>query len=198
MESYVIRPMTWPVLRLFSRNPLVRTSDRIDVAVVTLAVLVIVIAAACAGVVGTMVYDARAQTYVEQAQTRHPATAIAVEDSKTPVMSETTGSTVYARWQANGSDHADVFGCDAGVKADDPLQVWVDGLGNRVDPPTSIACAGTDAVSVAVVAWLSVVLAVTGLVIAVRARTNRARDIQWERDIRCLVGDDGGRTNSSQ
>ncbi|MBO0880502.1 MAG: hypothetical protein J2P17_09180, partial [Mycobacterium sp.] len=161
MERFVIRPMTWPVLRLFSRNPLLRASDRIDAAVVALAILAVVIAAACAGVLGTMVYDTRAQTYRAEAQTRHPVPAIAVEDSKTTAMPDATVSTVHARWHANGADHADVLGCDEGVKAGDPLQVWVDAHGNRVDAPTSIACAGIDAASVAMVAWLSAVLAVT-------------------------------------
>ena len=62
MESFVIRPTTWPVLRLFSRNPLIRTSDRIEAAAAALAGLLIVIAAACAGVIGTMIH-------------RHPVTA---------------------------------------------------------------------------------------------------------------------------
>jgi hypothetical protein len=198
MESFAIQPTTWPVLRLFSRNPLVRTSDRLEGAVVTLAVLVVVIAAACAGALGTMVYDARAQTYLAQAQTRHPAVAIAVENSKTTVMPETTTCTVHVRWQANGTDHAEVLGCDADVKAGDPLRVWVDALGNRVDPPTSLACAGIDAVGVAIVAWLSALLVVTLMVAAARGHLNRKRDAQWEREIRCLVDDSGGRTSSSQ
>src|ERR1700738_2297944 len=98
MESFVIRPMTWPVLRLFSRNPLMRTSDRIEAAVVTLAGLLVVVAAACAGVIGAMIHDAEAQNYLEQAQTRHAVVAIAVDDSKPAVSSETTASRVYARW----------------------------------------------------------------------------------------------------
>jgi hypothetical protein len=198
MESFVTWPTTWPVLRLFSRNPLIRTSDRIDAAVATLAVVVVVIAAACAGALGTMVYDVRAHTYLEQAHTRHPVAAIAVEDSKTTVTPETTTSTVHARWQVNGTERAEVLGCDEDVKAGDPLQVWIDDHGNRVDPPTSIACAGIDAIAVAIAAWLSVVLAVTLVVAAARIHTNRTRDAQWEREIRCLVDDDGGRTNSSQ
>jgi hypothetical protein len=32
----------------------------------------------------------------------------------------------------------------------------------------------------------------------VGAHANRMRDAQWEQDIRCLVDDDGGRTNTSQ
>ena len=73
MQSFVIRPMTWPVLRLFSRNPLVRVSDRIETAVVTLAVLFVVIATACAGVAGTMIHDSQAQKYLEQQQTGMPS-----------------------------------------------------------------------------------------------------------------------------
>ena len=82
MQSFAIRPMTWPVLRLFSRNPLIRTSDRIETAVVTLAVLLVVIATACAGVVGTIIHDNQTQKYLQQAQTRHAVVATAVDDSE--------------------------------------------------------------------------------------------------------------------
>jgi hypothetical protein len=61
MESFVIRPTTWPVLRLVSRNPLIRTSDRVEAAVAALAVLLVVVAAACAGVAGTMIHDTETQ-----------------------------------------------------------------------------------------------------------------------------------------
>jgi hypothetical protein len=40
MENFVIRPMTWPVLRFFSRSPLMRTTDRVE-AVAALAVLLV-------------------------------------------------------------------------------------------------------------------------------------------------------------
>ena len=139
MESFVIRPMTWPVLRLFSRNPLIRTSDRIEAAVATLAGLLVVIAAACAGVIGTMIHDTETQNYLEQARTRHAVVATAVDDSKPAASPETTASTVHARWQVNGLAHADVLGWDYAVKAGDPLQIWVDGDGNRVDRPTPVA-----------------------------------------------------------
>jgi hypothetical protein len=198
MESFVIRPMTWPVLRLFSRNPLMRTSDRIEAAVVTLAGLLVVVAAACAGVIGTMIHDAEAQNYLEQARTRHAVVAIAVDDSKPAVSSETTASRVYARWQANGVVHADILGWDYAVKAGDPLQIWVDGDGNRADRPTPVERAAADALTAAIVGWLIVALAAAQVVCAVRAHANRMRDAQWEREIRYLVDDDGGRTNRSR
>jgi hypothetical protein len=185
------------VLRLFSRNPLVRTSDRIEAAVVTLAALVVIIAAACAGALATMVHDARAQMYIEQAKTRHPVVAIAVEDSKQTIAPETMASTVYARWQANATDHAAVLSWDEDVKAGDRLQIWVDADGNRAGQPSPISRAVTDAVSVAIVAWLSAVLAVTGMVSAARAYAGATRDAQWEREIRCLF-EGKGCTNSPQ
>ena len=198
MESFAIRPMTWPVLRRFSRNPLIRTSDRIEAAVVALAVLLVFIATACAGVLGTIIHDTETQNFLQQAQTRHAVVATAVADSKPAVSSETTASTVFARWQVNGRDHSDKLSWDYAVKAGEPLPIWVDADGNRVDRPTPVERAAVDALTEAVVGWLIVVLAAAQVVSAVRAHAIRMRDAQWEREIRYLVDDDGGRTNSSQ
>ena len=84
------------------------------------------------------------------------------------------------------------------VKAGGSLQIWVDDDGNRVDQPTPIARAAMDALSVAVVGWSVVALAVAEVVAAVRAHLKRIRDTQWAIAIRSLVEDDGGRTNHSQ
>ena len=72
MESFVIRPTTWPVLRLFSRNPLMRTRDRIEAAAAALAGLLIVIAAACAGVIGTMIHIPRPRTILNRLERDMP------------------------------------------------------------------------------------------------------------------------------
>jgi hypothetical protein len=197
MQSFVIRPMTWPVLRIFSRNPLVRTSDRIESAIIAVALLLVVIATACAGVVGTAVYDAKAQLYRGQAQTRHALVATVVTDSEPAVSPETTAFTVQARWRLSGIDHVDLIGWNNSVKAGDQLQIWVDDLGNRVEKPSPVERAAIDALSAAVVGWLIVIAATAQVVVVVRAHTSRMRDAQWERDIRCLVDEDGGRTNHS-
>jgi hypothetical protein len=197
VDCFVVRRRMWPVFRLFSRNPLIRTSDRIEATVVTLAALVVILAAACAEALGMVVHDARARMYTEQARTRHPIVAIALEDSKKTATPETTAATVYARWEVNGAAHTGVLSWDDDVRAGDPLQIWVDAGGNRVGQPSPVSRAGTDAVSVAIVTWLSVVLAVTGTVCAVRVQTSRTRDAQWERETRCLFNDEDY-TNSSQ
>jgi hypothetical protein len=195
MENFLIRPMTWPLLRFFSRSPLMRTTDRVEAAVAPLAVLLVVIAAACAGVIGTMIHDTETQNYREQARTRHVLVARAVDDSKPAGSAETTAFAVHARWQLHGVDHTGVLATHYAVKAAGSLQVWVDDDGNRVDQPTPIARAAMDALSVAVVGWSVVALAVAQVVAAVRAHLHRMRDAQWEREIRSLVEDDGGRTN---
>ncbi len=198
MQSFVIRPMTWPALRLFSRNPLIRTSDRIETAVVTLAVILVVIATACAGVLGTIIHDNQTQKYLEQARTRHAIVANAVADSQPAVPPETTAFTVQAQWRLNGIDHADLLGWNSSAKAGEPLQIWVDDNGQRVEQPRPIERAAVDAVLAAVVGWLIVVAAAAQVVVLVRAHATRMRSAQWERDIRCLIDDDGGRTNRSQ
>jgi len=190
--------MTWPGLRLFSRNPLVRASDRIESAVSAFALLFVVIATACAGVLGTAVYDAKAQTYREQAKTRHAVVATAVADSEPAVSPETTAFTVQARWRLSGIDHSDLFGWKSSVKAGERLQIWADDHGDRVEQPSPVGRAAVDALTAAAVGWLIVVAAAAQIVFVVRAHAIRMRDAQWERAIHCLVDDDGGRTNRSQ
>lgn len=81
MDSFAVRPGTWPVLRIFNRSPLMRASDRIEAAIVPLAALLVMIAAACAGVLGTFVYGAEKQQYLGEAAARHTVVATALDDS---------------------------------------------------------------------------------------------------------------------
>lgn len=198
MDSFVIRPMTWPGLRVMSRNPLVRASDRVESVVIMLAAVAVLVAAAGMGAVGTMVYSAQAQMYAQQAQTRHAVMATAVENSKTVATPQTMVTTVYARWQLNGADAAAELTWNGPVTAGERLPIWVDDQGNRVTRPALASRAAAEAITVAVIGWLSVVLAVVHGASTVRIRANRMRDAQWDHDISCLVDDDGGYTNRMQ
>lgn len=182
---------------MLSRNPLVRASDRLEAAAITVAVFVILAAAACAGALGTIVHDASIRVCAEEAQTRHPVVATAVEDSRIMPASPLAAFTVNARWRVDGTDHAGELSSEEAVKAGDPLPIWVDVDGKPVRPPLPPSRAVTDAVSVAIVAWSTTVLTVAALVSRVQFDVRRMRDAQWEHDIRCLIGDDGGRTSSS-
>jgi hypothetical protein len=198
MGSNAIRPKTLPVLRLFSRNPLIRASSRMQAAIVALVVSVVVVAAACAGVLGTLIYRAEMQNYRDQVQTRHEVVATAVDDSKAAVSPDATAFTVDARWEANGINHTGAIGWDDAVKAGDRLQIWVDADGNPVTRPAPPELAGPEAVIAAIAAWFIMVLAAVPVVALVRANARDKREAQWDRDIRSLVDDGGGRTNTPQ
>jgi hypothetical protein len=184
----------WWVLRACGRNPLVRGSDRLELLITALGILVVLVAAACAGALGTAVHEARSSVYSAQAQTRRTVIARAIDDS-TIVFGDDEYPTVRvnARWQANGSEHTGTFILPEDIKTGDPLRIWVDENGNRVDAPTPTSQAGVDAVGVAYTAWLTMALAAAGLICWGRSRLERQRDSAWEREIRCLVDDDSGR-----
>ena len=195
MQTFEYVPGWW-VLRAFGRNGLVRGIDRLELLIVALGIFVVVVAAACAGALGTAVHDARSRVYIAQAQTRHAVTAIATEDSTLVLrVDDSTATRVNARWQDNGTEHTGSLNWDNAVKTGDPLTIWVDGNGDRVDAPAPTSQAGADAVGVAYAAWQTLALTVIGLICWGRRRLNRRRDSAWEREIRCLIDDDSGRTN---
>jgi hypothetical protein len=193
MQSVEFVPGWW-VLRACGRNPLVRGIDRLELLIISLGILFVLVAAACSGALGTAVHDARSSVYTAQAQTRQTVIARAIDDSTTIVgVDHHRATRVNARWQANGTEHSGSFTVKRAVKTGDPLRIWVDANGNRVDAPTPMSQAILDAVGVAYAAWLTVALAAAGLICWGRSRLERQRDSAWEREIRCLVDDDSGR-----
>jgi hypothetical protein len=183
----------WWVLRACGRNPLVRGTDRLELLIVALGILVVLVAAACAGALGTAVHDARSRAYIAQAQMRHTVIARAVDDSTIVLEVDDNTTTVNARWHVDGIEHTGSFTLDGAVKTGDPLRIWVDRDGNGVDAPTPTSRAGVEAVGVAYTAWQTVALAAAGLICWGRSRLERRRDAAWERDIRCLIHDDSRR-----
>jgi hypothetical protein len=183
----------WWLLRACGRrNPLVRTSDRIELLIIAIGVLIALVATACAGALGTAVHDARSRVYLAEAQTRHNVIATAIEDSTTVVgVDDNAATSVNARWHVDDTEHSDAFTMNRPVKTGDPLVIWVDGDGNRVDAPTPTSQAGVDAVGIAYAAWQTVALAVFGLVCWGRSRLDRRRISGWERDLRSLAYDGG-------
>ncbi len=197
MDSFAIRPTTWPVLRVVSRNPLMRLIDRIEAAVVPLALLLVIVATACAGVLGTFIHDAEKQKYLQESENRYTVIATALADSTPRALPSSADSNVLARWRANGIDHIDSIAWDHRVKAATSLSIWVNADGNRVDAPTPVARAAADAVFIAFVAWWVTVSAIAQIVGVVRAHIARSLDAQWERGIRHLLDGENGRANYS-
>lgn len=196
METFTLTPVGGWIVRAFGRNPLVRTSDRIEALVLMLAVTIALVAAPIAGAIGTAVHDKRCHAYAEQAASRHTVTAIAVDASASAVRPNSVTTVVNARWRIDGTEHVGSLKWDQTVKAGDSLTIWVDRDGNCVGPPTPTSRAGAEAVGVAVAMWLAAAAVTAALTASLRSQLNRLRNAEWDREFQTLANDGGGRTNS--
>ena len=85
---------------------------------------------------------------------------------------------------------------DPEAKVTNRVDIWVDGSGHQVAAPTPMSQAGIDALVVGSASWLGLMAGVAGLSALVRAGVTRRRDIGWDRELRTLVDNGGGRTGS--
>ncbi len=193
METFTLDPHSWRIARVFGRNPLLRRTDRIEAVVMLAALVASLLAIPVVGVAGTVVYGARDHLYVQEAQARHAVMAT-VAGASGPLDQDSRAVVVQARWPGPAGERTGSFQYRVPVKAGERIEIWVDDDGNLVGPPTPTWHAAIDAVGTAIVALLLVGAAMTSLVAAVRSRLDRARDAEWEHEIRCFQ-EDGGRTN---
>ena len=196
MDTFTLGPGRGWLARLSGRSPLVRRSDRVEALVLLLALMLVLAAAPVAGAVGTAFYSSRSAFYQEQAKARHNVTATVVQDSTVIVRPYSLLVAVNARWQDHGITHDGTFGWDRTAKAGEHLSIWVDAKGNYAGPPAPPKRAAADAVVAGTIVWLAAVAVAGTLFALVRLRLDRQRRAGWDRGLRSLVGDDGGRTTS--
>ena len=192
MDTYTVRLPRWPILlRLLGRDPLVRTTDRVEALVSVLTVVVTLLAAPIAAAIGTEVYDSRRDTYAEQLDTRHPVTATVTDVPATQIVRIGT-TTVPARWTAAGAEHTGTVKAQSTTKTDDPIEIWVDHNGAQVPAPTPTTRAAVEAVTVALVIWVGFAAAAASLITLTRAACDRIRFIGWQHDLDSMVGNGDG------
>jgi hypothetical protein len=190
MQWFTVAWWRWRLAQARGRNPLVRTSDRVEVAVIALAVLASLIVMPFAGAIGTAVHDEHAQIYATHQHDRHQVPAPA-DKAAAP-----TGpaAVLQARWRAGDVESADALDWTTPTKDAAGADIWVDNNGRHVGPPAPSWQAGADAVVAAVGFWLAATAVLALLVALVRRGLRHARFNAWNRDIAILVHDDGGRT----
>lgn len=193
MQWFTVAWWRWRLAQARGRSPLVRTSDRIEVAVMALAVAVLLAAMPVAGAIGTAVHDGHARAYAAEQQDRHRVAATATKDSTARPRGAV--SVVAARWQVGDVENAGSFTWNSPVENGSSVDIWVDRQGRHVGPPTPSWHAGVDAIVAAVGFLLSVTAVAALLVASARRLLRRTRYAGWNRDIASLVHDDGGRTN---
>jgi hypothetical protein len=205
MHTFPLHGRTRWVARPFSRNPLVRWTDRIEACAIQLVILLALAAAAVCAVAAVGVYRSHTEFYAEQSRTRHAVTATVVETAwrpRTPHTPHTPSVAVLAMWLVGGDGarggerdigHSEWINTDGSVKVGERLAIWLDDAGVPVAPPTPPSQAVVDAAGVGVGTWCGAALGLVGVVGMVRWPLNRIRRVQWEREIEGLAG--GGLCN---
>jgi hypothetical protein len=170
---------------------LARRSDRVEAAMMIVAVLGLLIAFPLAVIVGTTTYHGQSTISAGQQSSRHPATATLIETAPTPVPAADgaylgTGAGaagVRARWTvAGGAERIGTVSADAGSPAGTQVPIWVSDAGNAVPAPMSQSDVATTSVLAGVFSWLVVALGATGLYWSARLILDRRRATRWDRE----------------
>lgn len=193
MDTFTVRLPRWPVvLRLVGRDPLVRTTDRIEALVLVLAVVVSLLALPITAAVGTAVYDSSRHLYAEQAHTRHTVTATVADVPASQQILRTGTTTVAARWTAGDAEHTGTVKAQSTTQTGDSIEIWVDNTGAQVPAPLPTTRAAVEAAMGALVIWISVAAIAATLFTVTRAVCDRIRFAGWQHDLDNLVDNSGG------
>lgn len=171
---------------LFGRNTLMRTSDRLEAAILVFVVAVSLIAVPIAAAVGTAVHDSRSRVYAAQAAKYRTVTATVIGNGDSRKNIERPTITVPARWFTAGAEHTGDVVAPRTVKVGDPVEVWLDDKGSPVGRPSTTAV--DEAVASGFAVWLGVSLSAVAVYVAARMVLDRARAAAWQRDFDNLLG----------
>ncbi|MTD54595.1 Rv1733c family protein [Amycolatopsis pithecellobii] len=178
----------WWRLAQLGRNPLVRSVDRLENALLVLAVLLIVLAVPFAWALGSHTYQAQRAVADSAVAERHPATAVLLADAPPQIVTPQgvpTNSLAAAEatwWLPDGTERTGLAPTDRGAAKGTRVPIWLDRAGNAVAPPPQPGDALTVGVSTGVVTWLGFAALAGGAFGVARALLDRRRRQQWERE----------------
>ncbi len=172
-------------------NPLARGVDRVEAAVVKLAVLLALVLVPVMLTIGSLTSDGLAQDAARQAAARHEAVAVLTKDAPATSLSgrgeDADGkSKAPAQWRApDGTTHTGLVEADDGLKTGAKVSVWLDRSGRPADPPLSAVDIVAASALVVVFGWLAAVGALAALCVGLHHMFDRRRyrtwDIEWTR-----------------
>lgn len=181
------------ILRLLlpGGNPLSRGTDRLRG-----ALLIVVIAAELVLVpvmltYGSLTHTAFVDRAAQQAKDWHRTAAVVTEDAPATTYAfrgapASTSVHVMAEWRMpDGSTGTGRVRVEEGVRAGTQVTIWLDELGNPVEPPADPSEAAAAAVLVVVFGWLAaaglLTLAYVGAARLIDRRTCRSWEREWAR-----------------
>lgn len=192
MQTVTFGWWRWRLIHAFGRNPLVRTSDRIEVTIAAMAIAAVLVAIPIGAAMATAIHDERGRVYAAEAQRHVQVSATVTQAGAT--LPRTNVSVVQATWSLGGAEHVGRFQWDQPVRTGQSIDIVVDQNGQRIVPLDPWWRAGLDGMIAAVTFWLAVAAAAAAAVAVARPCLRRMRYAAWDRDIASLA-DDGGTAN---
>lgn len=183
-------PIRWWRLGPWSRNHLMRRSDRLEATVVLLAAILILLAIPVAAAFGTATHTRlEHQTQALRAGV-HQVSAVLLEDThpapdtlEVPVRSAAgTQDTARARWSTPHGQRTAPVPTEGPAKSGQTITISVDANGNLTGPIPSSRDTTVLAVSAAVGVWASAAGAVLLPTVLAHTLLARNRLRQWEQD----------------
>ncbi|MET8764278.1 hypothetical protein [Lentzea sp. NPDC004782] len=176
------KPMSRLVRRVFPcRNKLAGTGDRIEGAVLAVAVAVSLLAVPVTATIGSELYTSKRDQVADQQASRHEVDAVLVEDAPTGEQNDVLQTVpVKARWKLpDGATRQGEVPTHHDLKAGTTVRVWIDASGTPTDPPLTTAGVAVHAAVIAFLVWTAIVEAMVLLYLAVKFTHTRIRARRW-------------------
>ncbi|MDQ0381630.1 Rv1733c family protein [Amycolatopsis thermophila] len=180
----------WRLLR--PGGPLARPWDRWEARLLIAAILLALLAVPVSGALASDVYGRQAEVAREQQADRTRASALLLADADPFVTGGPAAQVdeVPARWLLpDGTDRTGSLQVPAGTHRGARVPIWIDRTGEPVPPPLSTFNALSIALSIALLVWLGVVLALAFVVFVVHFALDRLRAAAWAREWETLGSD---------
>ena len=174
------------------RASLARSADRLQALLLGLVILLSLVAAAGAVLVGSGVYSAEAARTREQTATRYPAEATLLVDAPLPTSAGRggrpfeSGPTRATWWTRDGQQRVGDVDAAAGAVAGQRIEIWLDASGTPSERPLSAAAALIGAPLAALTLWVAVTSVLVGGYRVLVFLLDRYRFAQWQREWNAL------------
>ncbi|WP_435405336.1 Rv1733c family protein [Mycolicibacterium farcinogenes] len=186
------------IVRALGANPIIRLTDRVEAVGAVLVIILILIATAITGAIGTAVHDSRSHLYAEQAASGHTVQARVMARTRAAVGTTGRQFETDARWPTPSGERSGSVVLSHPAAEGDQVEILVDPTGRQVLPPPPRWQAGVDAVSIGVAVWL-VFVGVIGLAAALAQQwLMRLRYRKWDAEWRLLKSDTGGLSDTQR
>jgi Flp pilus assembly protein TadB len=178
------------------RNRLATAGDRLEGAVLVIAVTVVLLAVPVAGAVGSELHARQRAQMVSQQETRQRAEAVLAQDAPPPVSVDDRGTVpekarVRAAWLGpDGQPRQGEVQANRGAKAGAVVPIWIDRhSGVLTGPPLTAGDAVINAVGAGLLLWGAATATAVLLYLLVRFAHTRTRMRRWEQEWRRVSRD---------